>query len=644
MAVKLDFDRLADIARVSNWENFWTEYLKQWHAGGGDPNIPIDKVMQDARASYQGYISKPSEFRSKNDSGSSSSSTVNGPGGSGNYAQKMLSTQMREKTGDRGEFGTLEKSLGVFFDESGKFRKMGVFKALADLMKNEVLVYLDQQSQLLSKINEKAGMTGQLSEAFREEIMSASPEVIRLGVSFEEMTESVSNLVAQSGKFRLLSEDTIKDMALASKFTDDMGELADMGLNFEKIGLGVKDMSGLIEKMGMRSMVLGLNARTTTKMVNEQLKNLNSYGFKEGIEGLNKMAQKSVEFRMNMESVFKMGEKVWDPEGALNMVANLQVIGGAFGDLNDPIKLMYMATNNVEGLQEAIIGASKSLVTFNEEQGRFQVTGVNLRRAKAMADELGISMEELTTTAVAAMERTSAASDLMASGLQMRDEDKEFLTNLAQMKGGKMVIEVPKSLQDQLGNQTEIALDAMTQEQTNLLLEQKKAFEKMSMEDIARQQVTAMENIERDVSYLRAVARVGLGKEVGDLIEKTLGINQKVISQESKKMTTWVADKMYTKGSEWSDTLYNALGIAKSTKSQGTINAEAKAANLPREENKISATSATNTTVPVTKQIVEFKLSSGDVSMDELKRRLWSDPTWMNRAKNDFINNVPTGK
>ena len=606
-----------------------------------DMGIPSYKVSTPEAQRFLDHWHKKATGTPSGRSNTTSPIQLDGPGGSGNYAQKMLNTQMREKSGDRGEFGTLEKSLGVFFDESGKFRKMDVFKALADLMKNEVLVYLDQQSQLLTKINEKAGMTGELSEAFREEIMAASPEVIRLGVSFEEMTESVSNLVAQSGKFRLLSEDTIKDMALASKFTDDMGELADMGLNFEKVGLGVKDMSGLIEKMGMRSMVLGLNARTTTKMVNEQLKNLNSYGFKEGIEGLNKMTQKSIEFRMNMESVFDMGKKVWDPEGALNMVANLQVIGGAFGDLNDPIKLMYMATNNVEGLQDAIIGASKSLVTFNEEQGRFQVTGINLRRAKAMADELGISMEELTTTAVAAMERTSAASDLMASGLQMKDEDKEFLTNLSQMKGGRMVIEVPKSLQEQLGNQTEIALETMTQNQTDLLLSQKKAFE--DMKDIARQQVTVMENIERDISYLRAVARVGIGKEVGDLIEKTLGINQKILSKESKTITDWAATNIVSKPAEWIHAVNNALGTNISAKTKGTINAEGKVTNLPKEEKK-STVPNNNSPSTTTKHIVEFNLSSKDVSMDALKRSLWNDPSWMYKAKDDFLNNVVSSK
>jgi hypothetical protein len=556
----------------------------------------------------------------------------------GNFAKDALNTQLLSK-GNAPEFGTIEKSFGTFFDKDGLKSVPEVLKEIGKNIKGEVLIYLDEQSKLLTKINTETGMTGKLSEAFREEIMKATPEVFRLGITFEELNESVANIVKQSGKFKLMSEETIQEMALASKFTESMQAFSEMGPGFEKVGLGIKDMSSLVEKMGLKSMTLGLNARTTTKMVSENLKNLNSYGFKEGIEGLNKMTQKAIEFRMNMDSVFRVAEKVWDPDKALSMVANLQVIGGAFGDLNDPIKLMYMATNNVEGLQDAITGAAKSLVTFNEEQGRFQVTGINLRRAKAMADELGMSMDELTTTAVAAMERTTAASQLMGSGLQMNEEDKEFLTNLSQMKGGKMVIEVPKSLQEQLGNQTEIALDSMTQEQTNLLLEQKKAFEKMSMEDVARQQVTAMENIERDVSYLRASARVSVGMQIGDLVEKITGLDQTIISKESKRATDWVATQI-TKGDQLiSRFMEKVPDVNLYGRIKGTINTEATAQDT-KESKKETPKTTTKEETPPTKSVLEIKLSSSDVSLDGVKRELWNNPgVWMNKNQNDYLNN-----
>jgi hypothetical protein len=395
-------------------------------------------------------------------------------------------------------------------------------------------------------------------------------------------------------------------------------------------------MAVLIERMGKSSLEVGLNARTSTKLVNENLSQINTYGFKNGIAGLNEMAQRSMEFRMNMNEAFKLADKVWSPEGALEVVSNLQVIGGAFGDLNDPIKLMYMATNNVEGLQDALIGASKSLVTFNQEQGRFEITGANLRRAHEMATTLGVDYKELTNGAIAAMERTAAASDLMSTGLRMEDKDREFLTNLAQMKDGRMVIEVPESLQASLGKQTEIALDTMTSEQSKLLLDQREAFKKMSMEDIARQQVTAVENIERDVSYLRAIARVGVGKEVGDAIDRMLGVNQKMISDESKNLTNKVAAQMGTGLQLLDEAKRKIPELRLLDRQKGELSTEAKIANIPTAQKQSKGT--TEESKVVEEKNINIKINPGTAVVDEFSRAIWRDPRFLSDVKRSYLN------
>jgi hypothetical protein len=416
-----------------------------------------------------------------------------------------------------------------------------------------------------------------------------------------------------------------------------MRAFAEMGKDFEKVGIGVYDMSKTVQNMGLNSMKLGLNAKTTTAELDKSLGKLNQYGFKNGIEGLNRMIQESIEFRMNMQNVYDLAEKVWSPEGALEVVANLQMIGGAYGDLNDPIKLMYMATNDVEGLQDAIEGAAKSLVTYNQEQGRFQVTGANLRRAKEMAKELGMSMEELTTTAVASMERTQAASDLMGKGLVISDENKEFLTNIAQMRGGKMTIEVPKSIQEELGLKgTNIALETLTQEQANVLIARQEELQDKTMEEVAREQVTLVENIQRDVSFLRAVARVGVGREVGNLIEQYLGVNQKTLSEESKKGTDWLKSKMDNIGEFAKGTIESAFGV-NNLPVRGTVNAESKTPiveeNKQKTEEKTTASSET-----ITRNVHEHRFVSDSATVDELYRLMWRSPKWQENFEKSYLN------
>lgn len=645
----------------ANWNRYLAGYLDDL---GIDPNDAdaFRRAEATARRSYAASIADPSE----NLPGRRGASYGPGTTGTGllGFGEEIVRSQLKARTLDVGEFGSLEGGIEAMQGIINAIKHLSVREAvtsLGSLMKREILVYLKNQADLFQSVNEKMAMTGELAEAFRDELMLASPDAIRLGISLAEMSDSVGELVAQSGKFKLLSSDTIKEMALASKFTEDMKTFAGMGRNYELIGLGIRDMSLLVEKMGIRSMSLGLNARTTTSMVNENLKNLNTYGFKNGVEGLNRMVQRSIEFRQNMQSVFNVAEKVWSPEGALEIVSNLQMIGGAYADMNDPIKLMYMATNDVEGLQKAIQETAKSLVTYNEEQGRFVVTGANLRRAKEMSDLLNISMEDLTNTAVAGAERVQASMDLISAGLTMPEEDKEFLTNLSRMEGGRMVIEVPQTLRKQLGmdqEQTILALEDMKDFQKEALLDNKKVFEKMTMEEIARQQVTAVENIERDVSFLRAVARVTVGQDIASLLENALGITQTVVSGESYK----VADKLASGLRSGHDALLaearrqfpQLQGIragqqevvneiketrtSEASKQQKVdITTNAKAESIKTKEESGKTTPNTATTPIVERKIIDVNFNPLSSSLDSVARIFWGDPRWQEKFKDGFL-------
>jgi hypothetical protein len=304
----------------------------------------------------------------------------------------------------------------------------------------------------------------------------------------------------------------MENMAVTSRaFIGDMKEMGPVLRQFELVGIGAEKTLENINEAGKSSLTLGLNSRRTTEELNKNIGKLNQYGFENGTQGLNRMVQKSIEFRMNMQNVFDLAEKVMSPEKAIDLAANLQVLGGAVGSLGDPFQMMYMATNNVEGLQDALIGAAESLAVYSEENGKFEITGVNLRRARAMADELGMSYQDLSNMAIAAAERTSAAADLMGAGISVDEKEKEFLTNIARMgKDGKMVIEVPPILQEQLGKTVE--LEDLNQTTASAILENQKAFEKMDVKDIALEQFTETQKMALNISQIAAMLKVEFAK------------------------------------------------------------------------------------------------------------------------------------
>jgi hypothetical protein len=222
-----------------------------------------------------------------------------------------------------------------------------------------------------------------------------------------------------------------------------------------------------------------------------------------------------------------------DPSNAIDMVANLQVIGGAFGDLNDPLKLMYDATNNVEALQDSLIKAASGLATYNQEQGRFEILGINQRRVRDMAAAMGVDYRELTKSAIASQERMLANNDLMAKGFSIPEKDKEFITNLSKMDNGKMVIEIPQSLSDKFEGKSKVALEDLSQKQIEVLEENRKAFEDMSPENIARDQMNAVTNINRDVAAMFELQKIQAALAIKGSGPGELGLNKMAAKAEA---------------------------------------------------------------------------------------------------------------
>lgn len=419
-------------------------------------------------------------------------------------------------------------------------------------------LYFTQQTELLGVINKQAGLTGQFSEDVRDELTNANIPLTRLGIGFEELASSAKSLVEQSGRFITLNRDSwLEAGKAATAYVGTLSELVTMYPAFEKIGIGASDVAKQIGETGSRSLSLGLQSSKTTKDLSANLSRLNEFGFKNGVQGLSEMVRKSTEFRMNMNEVFTIADKVMDPEGAITLSANLQVLGGAIGDFADPMKMMYDATNNVEGLQDALIGAAGSLATYNSEQGRFEITGVNLRKAKAMASELGVSYSELASGAIAAAERTSASTALMSRGLKLDSDQERFLTNISQMKGGQMSIELNSDrLKEVLGvdsNTKEIALEKLTQKQVDTILKYQDEFKKLSPEEIIQKQATTVENIARDVNFLAAASRYRVAQLGGSALEKV------------QKMAGYETGDLLKTTNKLADTLANKLGVQTGT-------------------------------------------------------------------------------
>ena len=434
----------------------------------------------------------------------------------------------------------------LILDRNNNIKNTGdIVSGILKTAVNGIGNYYKQQAGLLNDINKAGGLTGQISEDYRKTLTDTNVELLKYGIHFDELGRAATDILQKSGRFLIFNQESFAEFAKTGQaYMGSLEAFTNLIPEFEKVGYGAVSASREIGIIGQRTLSLGLNTQKVTQEVGANLSKLNSYGFKDGIQGLGDMVRKSIEFRSSLQGVLDIADKVMDPQGALEFSAKLQVIGGAIGDFGDPLKLMYMATNNVEGLQEAFIKAAGSLATYNAQQGKFEINSLNIRRVRDMAKETGMSIDDLTKSAIAFQERSKAKTDLLGLGSGVNKDQKEFLTNLARMEGGKMTIDLTGTkLQDQLIQGNKIALSDLSNnpEILKVLLNNQEQLKDMSPQDIIKNQATNVQQIMRYVEFLAANARLQGGKGVSE-IANLFGINSSLANKVTESLKTMGED------------------------------------------------------------------------------------------------------
>ena len=233
------------------------------------------------------------------------------------------------------------------------------------------------------------------------------------------------------------------------------------------------------------------------------------------------------------------------PEKAIEMAAGFQMVGGAVGALGDPFKLLHMAQTDVAGLQDELIKASESAVTFNEETGEFDIPVTEMYRLKEMAQMTGKSYEQMADEAIKAKQRTEKLKLLENAVGGYTEEQKELIANLSEFgENGELKIKLP-------GMDEMVDASSLTKEQLDQLDElqkdQAKSAEEVSREirDINKEQLSVLQVMKGGkaeigaISLLKAEDTQAYG-DIADVFgEVALTQSERVRSSvESKEMET----------------------------------------------------------------------------------------------------------
>ena len=369
-----------------------------------------------------------------------------------------------------------------------------------------VLDMLSLEDTLRIDLSKSIGMSNNQLMSTIDHMNSAAEASSKFGLRAYDLLETFKGITTEIGRNLNIPEDVLVRSALLTKTLDgfDGGKFAEA---FDSVGMNLTEAIGEVDNTNSSmSTILQTGRQFGVVMegflgsMSTEIKLINKYGFEKGVEGLARMVAKSEVLGLSMGSVTSLAEKLLDPEGAIDLAAQLQVIGGAAGDLTDPFKLMYMATNDLEGLQDAIIETASASATFNKETGQFGFSPDQRRQMRDQASAMGLSWEEFSETAIQAAKRTEVFSQLSFTD-SITETDKELIASMAQIgKDGTAKVSIP-------GVEEMVDVANLTDGQMELLRK-----EQQKDTDIYAQQLTVAEKSEQSLAALEAIARIEMRK------------------------------------------------------------------------------------------------------------------------------------
>ena len=368
-------------------------------------------------------------------------------------------------------------------------------KAIGDGFKNLYNFFrIDEVFAMSKSIKVSAMQMGVLSNqanSFSKNLQMIALDTVQYGVDIQKIAELQSSYSESLGRAVILTKEGGKGLAAMSVATGLGAEgTAQMAADLDSVGYSAERTAKFTEQVMNDASSMGINASKLVKVVSSNLKLLNKYNFKGGAASLARMAESTTKMGVSMDMAAGFAEKLFDIEGAVEASAQLQVLGGSFSNLADPFKLMYMARNDMEGLTNEIINATKASAKFNSKTGEFDISALEMQRLRKVAEATGLNYEELAQSAKNAAKFTAIKKQISYGFDEKTSKFIESTSTLDEKGKAKIMV-----------GTTEKYLSALT-EQDKMELK-KIAADKASMEERAKSVVQLDDLLKNTVTMLK---------------------------------------------------------------------------------------------------------------------------------------------
>jgi hypothetical protein len=418
--------------------------------------------------------------------------------------KEEIATKMR-LTWDDAKEATKNKAIGVVNKAAS---------GMLDFVKNTISMAFEQDS-IMSKLAANYALTKNESFALKKNILTASIETAAWGVNTEDLVKMQSTYTDELGRSVMLGEDGMTSLAKMGVATGIGVEgAAQMAGEMELFGISAEDAAASVENLMQSSKKVGVSASVATKKLNDNLKISNSYTFKNGVQGVKDMTIYSTKFRINMQSIATLADKISSPEGAIETAANLQVLGGSFAQMADPLKMLDQGINDMEGLTQTYKKMLDGVAKINSKTGDVVVGGYDRLRVKAAAAAMGVSFDEMMESARTIAKRSAIEADVNINPniKGASEETKNLIASLAEFnkKNGGFQISV--------GGRQPVMLSKLSKEDIDMLQPKDQIVE---LQTIAENTIGISETLKNNFNKLvqsLMPTLIGYIKGIGDYL------------------------------------------------------------------------------------------------------------------------------
>lgn len=361
-------------------------------------------------------------------------------GGDGSAGEEGGDDESRKEELERKKKELEEKREAKEEERREREMKRSYYKAIHDIIfkiNNEA----KQFANAWLKVNDEAfktartlGVQADKLESYQKNMVKQAWEMsIAWGATYSEMNKLQQGYSDAVRRNMTISNDNMKDLLAVQRLGGETG--VQIVGELDKYGIGIKNASIAFAGVQQKSEKFGLNAKVTSEHFKNNIKMASKYNFREGIEGVTKMTMLSEKFKFNLESIGNVAEKLSTVEGAIDVSAKMQMLGGSYAAaFGNPIQVLYEGLNDTEALTNRILNMTKGKFTFNEATGEFNTDAITKRFLSYASESLGMSYDDLFSMSI-----NQGKASLIERNINARltDAEKSFIINQAQYDSEK---------------------------------------------------------------------------------------------------------------------------------------------------------------------------------------------------------------